>query len=73
VKLLVVIFFGWSKVSPGMRTLIVSANLALMLSAVFAPFFGAILLVLRGYWAVVEVVVGRLAAEVGGARIRLCE
>lgn len=59
-------------ISPGMRTLIVSANLALMLSAVFAPFFGAILLVFGGVvgrWS--EVVVGRLAAEVGGSRIRL--
>lgn len=31
-----------------MRTLIVSANLALMLSAVFAPFLGAIAMVFGG-------------------------
>lgn len=42
-----------------MRTLIVSANLALMLSAVFAPFFGAIVMVFGG-------VVGRAVVEVVG-------
>jgi hypothetical protein len=37
----------WCRNSASMRTLIVSANLALMLSAVFAPFLGAIAMVFR--------------------------
>ena len=48
-----------------MRTLIVSANLALMLSAVFAPFLGAIAMVFEWVsWVVVEGRLGRPAAEV---------
>jgi len=52
--------------SAGMRTLIVSANLALMLSAVFAPFFGAILLVFGGVvgrWSRSSLVVWLLESE----------
>ena len=61
-----------------MRTLIVSANLALMLSAVFAPFLGAIAIVFEWVsWAVVEGRLGRLAAEVereqGIGRRCVCE
>ena len=61
-----------------MRTLIVSANLALMLSAVFAPFLGAIAMVFEWVsWVVVEGRLGRLAAEVEGeqefGRRSVCE
>jgi hypothetical protein len=61
-----------------MRTLIVSANLALMLSAVFAPFLGAIAKIFEWVsWAVVEGRLGRLAAEVVGeqefSRHSVCE
>ena len=43
-----------------------------MLSAVFAPFLGAIAKIFEWVsWAVVEGRLGRLAAEVGGSRIRL--
>ena len=61
-----------------MRTLIVSANLALMLSAVFAPFLGAIAMVFGWVsWVVVEGRLGRLAAEVEGeqefSRRSVCE
>lgn len=53
-----------------MRTLIVSANLALMLSAVFAPFLGAIAMVFGGVLGGGRrVVVGRLAAEVEGEKV----
>jgi ABC-type Na+ efflux pump permease subunit len=49
-----------------MRTLIVSANLALMLSAVFAPFLGAIAMVFEevvGRWSGSSLVVWLLKSE----------
>jgi hypothetical protein len=66
VDVLVVMFLGRCGNVAGVRTLIVSANLALMLSAVFAPFFGAILLVFGGVvgrWSRSSLVVWLLKSE----------
>jgi hypothetical protein len=56
----------WCRNSSSVRTLIVSANLALMLSAVFAPFLGAIAMVFGevvGRWSGSSLVVWLLKSE----------
>jgi hypothetical protein len=72
VNVLVVVFLGWCR-NVGRRAHLDSQRqlgvdaVSGLCALLRCHFIG----IWRGSWAVVEVVVGRLAAEVGGSRIRL--